>query len=291
MRARARVWVLGCGVSLVTVNANAEAPTVAFPQEAAPASPPTRTTTPANETPANETPANETPAAPTNETPAAGGTTAPPVTTTPAAVTRQPPAQAPQPKALPWWNIGAGIYFASGFDPGITVPSYEGGFERRLGDRTWLGFNARFARETRDLLPYATQAEPNPAPIRIHTTSGAVLLGLRHVFAHGVVDVSVFAAAFGRFRHVNGDLLKASGASGLAGAGNGSGFGLLAGLAVERELLDALSLRLSLDLASVSIESDEATRRQNDGTEQKTSLPTTQASVGITPSLQLRFYF
>jgi hypothetical protein len=193
----------------------------------------------------------------------------------------------------PSWNIGAGV-FASGSQlfgaSGESVPTYAAALERRLGSRTWLALNARFSYTGRDLIPPSSNTDPSPAPLRVNTSNGAALLGLRHVFAQGLVDVSGHAALFGRFQRVAGDQLRAIGAIGQAGLGDGNSFGVLVGMAAERELIEALGLRLSLDVGTFNVWSEDSTRLV-DGVEQHTTLGSTRVALALAPALQLHFYF
>lgn len=69
--------------------------------------------------------------------------------------------------------------------------------------------------------------------------------------------------------------------------------GLLTGLAVERELIEALALRLIVDLASASIvrsQTVEPAVYESDVTVER-DLATKQVSLLVRPGLQLHFYF
>jgi hypothetical protein len=172
-----------------------------------------------------------------------------------------------------------------------SVPAYSAALERRLGARTWIALNARFSHDARDSLPFPTNTDPNPTTLRITTTSAAALLGLRYIFVHGLVDVSGYSGLFANVRAINGEDLRASGAVGQTGGGGRRDVGLFVGMAVERELIEALALRLSLDLAAGSISAVDSSRLDEAGVEHHQWLMTERAAFSIDPGLQLHFYF
>ncbi|HEX2871114.1 MAG TPA: hypothetical protein VHP33_07660 [Polyangiaceae bacterium] len=173
-----------------------------------------------------------------------------------------------------------------------TRPSYQTALERRVGDHTWLALDARFSYDTFERPATGTSADPNPSGnVRLEVSSAALLLGARQVFVNGVVDVSGYAALLAGYHDVKGDVLGALGALSLLGGGDGYDLGLLAGISVERELLDALALRLCMDLASARLSSDEAQYRDAAGDIQTTDLGSARAALVLRPGLQLHFYF
>lgn len=277
MPARVRSWVGGWGYMLWAVSANAQAPAAQFPPEPAVA------TTAAAPSAATAPPA----------TPTAPPTAAAAPASRPTAVSPVPAAPA-RPKAPRNWNIGAGIAASGeGFNTFFTrgLPGYRAALERRVGNRTWLAINAQVGYDSVESLEASTSANPNPTEtVTVNQTNTSVLLGARHVFVEGVVDVSGYSAVLAGYHTVSGDTLAASGAFALLG-GDGYDLGLLLGVAVERELIDALALRLAVDLASAKLSSEEASNRGSAGETQKTPLGRARAALNVLPSLQLHFYF
>jgi hypothetical protein len=167
--------------------------------------------------------------------------------------------------------------------------SYGASLERRLGGRTWLALNARLSYQSDESTGLASSSPTTT--YRLDTTSTAVLLGLRYVFARGVVDASFFGAAFAGYRHTSGDRLHASGSTGIFSILPDRYVGVLAGVAVERELIEALALRLSLNLATAQYGWREALKLDENDNEQR--IPLSSGSVGFTivPGIELHFYF
>jgi hypothetical protein len=163
-----------------------------------------------------------------------------------------------------------------------------------VGARTWLALNALGSYESRDTpLSLSSNAVGGRTQIAVNTGAFALLLGLRHVFAQGIVDFSMFAAAFGSYQSVGGGPLRSGeSVSGLPAPGDTTrSLGVLAGLAVERELIDGLALRLSVDTLSASISNDESVFVDSIGFEKRTDFGTRRAGLSLRPGLQLYFYF
>lgn len=284
MRARVVAGVVGRALCLFTAAAGAQAQTATFPSDAAsstptPAAAPMPAAAPAGEAPPITTAPTATPGAPASVPVPARPISPPPV-----------PTEATQPKAVPSWNVGAGIFSNSGLGAlsGLGV-GYAAGLERRLGRRAWLALNARGAYVSREAPVSPTNADPNPAgTYRVRTSSASALLGVRYVFAHGLVDVSGSAAAYLDYQHIEND--EPSGSLQLE-SGSKRELGLLLGMAVERELIEALALRLSLDLASASAAFYDSPRIDDVGVKQPRTLVTGRLGFAVEPGLHLHFYF
>jgi hypothetical protein len=283
MQARVVAGVVGCGISLLTVVAGAQARSATFPSEAT--SDPPAAPVPAEPAPVR---AGEAPPVTTAPTAMPSAPAPSPISTTPLPVV---PAEATQPKPVPSWNVGAGIFSRGSLMMPVeqSVATYNATLEHRLGRRAWLALNARFSYVTREAPVYATTTDANPAgTYRVSTSSAGVLLGARYVFAQGLVDVSGSAVAFLNYQHVKG--AEAGGA--LAGfPGSRRELGLLLGMTVERELIEALALRLSLDLASAGVGFQDSLRIDDVGVEQTRILVTGRLALAIEPGLNLHFYF
>jgi hypothetical protein len=202
------------------------------------------------------------------------------------------PPEATQPKAVPSWNVGAGIFSSSsglGALSGFGFVGYGAGLERRLGPRAWLALNTRLGYLSREAPVYPTNADLNPAgTYRQRTSSAGALLGVRYVFAHGLVDVSGSGAAYLDYQHTEND--ERSGSLQLE-SGSKRELGLLLGMAVERELIEALALRLSLDVGSASVAFQDSPWVDEVGVKQPRTLVTGRLGLAIEPGLHLHFYF
>lgn len=149
------------------------------------------------------------------------------------------PAPAPAPAAASSeadWQLGAGVGFSffglglglSGLDSTLT-PTAIVAVERRLAPATWLrlGLNGGYADGS------TTDDEVGGV---------ALALGVRQVFTpRSIVELSAFGDFGFAYNHV-----KSAGTFGAEF--DGFGLDITAGVAVERELIDRLSLRLSLGL-------------------------------------------
>lgn len=277
MFARGLAGLIGYCIIAAAAHGRAQAPSAQFPPEAQtpPAAPPPAVAA----SPAPLPPQ----AQPTRLMPAP----APPTTTWP--TLRSKPAEKPSPN----WNLGAGIGLSvdSLGLTSATVPTYEAALERRLGRRTWLALHARASYEGREVPGDWQPEQTERVTRRSSTTSLAALLGLRYVFVKGVVDVSVFAGVFAAYQHVGGVHGGEGGLAGLSAPIDSRALGVLAGLAVERELVDGLGLRLSLDSAAASLSHEEWLTIDNAGDERTFSLSSQRLGLSMRPSLQLHFYF
>lgn len=171
------------------------------------------------------------------------------------------------------------------------LPSYRAALERRLGSRTWLALNAQVAYDSVESFAVSTSSNPSPTDtVTINQTNTSVLLGVRQVFVDGVVEVSGYSAILAGYHDFSGDDPARAAAFSILG-GDGYDLGLLLGVAVERELIDALALRLAVDLASAKLSSEEASNRGSAGETHEASLGRARAALSLQPSLQLHFYF
>jgi hypothetical protein len=163
------------------------------------------------------------------------------------------------------WSMGAGVGFDLGFFVGSPVnltslsigppyisppvaPTAVVSLERRLSARDWLvlGVNGSYARDRQDLVPGRAGVKKSD----LNTL--AVAVGLRHVLtpAGAPVDVSFDVLANAGATRWKGDAAYYD--SGAAGAIADASFdesvwraGATFGIAVERELTSALSLRVA----------------------------------------------
>ena len=175
----------------------------------------------------------------------------------------------------------------------VPVPSYGSALERRLSERTWLAVNVLGSFQSYDVpLSLSSDAVGGRTQVMLYTGTVTMLLGLRHVFARGLVDVSLYSAAFGSYQASGGDRLR-TGEVATSGPqrGKNRAVGLVGGLAVERELVDALALRLSLDMLTAAISSADTVHLDSFGVEQDSELVTRRVGLSLRPGLQLYFYF
>jgi hypothetical protein len=186
----------------------------------------------------------------------------------------------------------------------VSTPSYAVSIERRVADRTWLMASGVLFYSHSDQLvtPQGTLASggtattPPPAPrqtLSLVTSRETILLGVRHVVARSVVDVSLYAAVAFAHAQLGGDDPR-PGEQVLQYPGTATNlFALFGGFSVERMLIDALALRLNADVAQVSyarqhvLASDSSS--QNGLREAKVG--TTSAALLLRPAIFLEFYF
>ena len=206
------------------------------------------------------------------------------------------------PKPLPNWNVGAGIFAGGdslfGFSAlsgvsALTAPTYGAAFERRVGPRTWLALNAMGSYDSRDVPITPADEPPVRSAAAVHSLSGSFLLGLRHEIVQSLVNVSVFAAGVISAQRVRPDTLRSSESyQGLQYTpSNARSVGFVGGMTVERQLIEALALRLSLDLASLSFSRTTTETIDGLGVGTPTSFSARRFGVAVRPGLQLHFYF
>ncbi len=224
--------------------------------------------------------------------PPAAAAAPPPVRPAPA-----PAVTEPKEKPLRGWNVGAGLGYGgslayAGALAGVeSSPEYRSSLERRLWSRTWLAFNLQFSYDAYEE-PISSDSPDAREKLNRRYTSQGALLGLRQVVAKSVVELSLFAGVFAAHASYSGDDLR-PGESGyfsnLPGS-NRSSLGALFGLAVERELIDDLALRLSLDVASARVSRWKQVQQNGD---ERTSvkLDERRVDVALGPALQIHFYF
>jgi hypothetical protein len=313
MVARGVVGVVGCSLVLLAWSGTARAQAAQFPTEqaqapAASAAPPAATTTtpsaapPTVATPAaapTTGPATPAAAAPeSNPSPAPGYAPPPPVYAPPRPVEVRPPSTRTEVVALrrkpaSSWNVGAGVS-SSGDSMAqvVLVPGYRAALERRLGQRSWLALNALGGYERRDTpLQLSENARGGRTQVQTYDADIAVFFGLRYAFVQGVVEVSLLTGVFGSYEKMGRQKLRSGETAFGTLPGSIRKIGIVGGLAVERELVEALGLRLSLDMVSASISSVENVSTDDIGFEKTTDSSAHGIGLAIRPSLALHFYF
>lgn len=175
---------------------------------------------------------------------------APPAEPAPSTATAVPSAPAPAPQ----WSIGAGVTLilfssgpfalsASGFS--FSVPSVSASIERRLSERTWLvaGAYGSVQRFRSDLPAGSAGAARND--VRYLSLTG----GVRRIVTRPAAIVEVSLLALGEAGVGDADVRQV-GFSGISTSSDWTAWfaGATAGIALDRELTDGLSLRLSSPL-------------------------------------------
>lgn len=208
----------------------------------------------------------------------------------------------PKPRAPRRWNLGAGL----GFDPdlGFGAPAAEGAYllsaeplplrlsvEKSLGESTWLMLNGAFSHSTEDV-PVTNLVELGESRT-ISLTENAVVAtaGVRQILGAGLVDFSVFGGLEVGNAWVDGEGITAEEFAPGPQAGSSTFlFGILAGIAVERELVESLSLRVPINVAAVTWMWATTARVTEDGIEE-TDLERSAFSLVMSPAIELRLYF
>lgn len=230
---------------------------------------------------------------PSSTVPSTAPVAAPPAVTP--VETRVPPRASPTvPEPLPSWGIGAGVFGAGDSLLSTPVnPTFAGALERRVARHTWLALNATGSYESRDVPLSSSSASPDPAKVAVRTLGGALLLGVRHEVAHGVVDVAIFSAAFIAAQRLRHDTFLVSENSGgfPYNPSNTRSFGLMGGLTVERRLIQDLAVRLSLEFARLSFSRTQTETLDRLGVGTPVDLKSRSFSVSLKPGLLLYFYF
>jgi hypothetical protein len=287
-------------------SAPAPAPTAAFPASTAP--PPA----PLPPAPAAPTPA-PIPSAPTPAPDPTAAPISPPPAPTPQSIIVSPetayggavPVSTPEsrePRAHRSWNLGAGLSFAGAFNDG--EPVVGGAYllpeaplplrlsiEKSLGRTTWLLLNGAFS-HTEDDVPVTSFLDPNQHRIISLTTNSVIgTVGVRQVLVSGVVDFSVFGGLELGNVWVDGEGIEPDEfAPGVQAGSSTLLFGVLAGIAVERELVEGLALRIPVNVATVSWLWATAKLVTEDGIE-TTKLKRSGFGVVMDPAIELRLYF
>src|SRR6185369_580154 len=172
-----------------------------------------------------------------------------------AASSQSLPAASPS-RHRPNWNLGAGLTLTDSAPYAITywsnaprTPDYRVSIERRLHRDTWLSFTGGFTHASYEV-PVSSQLNPpSRTKINYQTTSTSLLLGVRQAIVTELVEVSVYGAAAGAWYWTTGDALEPGEWLNSAPPGSKARtLGFSAGIAVERQLIERLSVRLSSEL-------------------------------------------
>jgi len=175
------------------------------------------------------------------------------------------------------------------------TPDYRVSIERRLHRDTWLSFTGAFTHGSFEMPVSSQQNPPSRTKINYQTTSASLLLGVRQAIVTDLVEVSVYGAAAGAWYWTTGDALEPG--EWVIGASPGSmarTLGFSSGIAVERQLIERLSVRLSSEILMFqwSKATPGLTYAQATGEELPPDTSHTQALiVHVAPVLDLRFYF
>ncbi len=197
-------------------------------------------------------------------------------------------ASPPQPAAGDW-SLGVGIlvpgltYSPIGYvgmlSAYTTAPSTSMALERRLSDTLWLtlGFSGNISSVDDPV------SLDNGATIVSDALGAEVALGLRYLFnPRGAVEVSVFGGLSLSWADVD---MKTDSEE---WTNRTLSCGLVAGLSLERRLLDNLSLRLQTTIGNVYYSSVES---EIGGTPGTTRISQLRGGIALTPGLQLRLTF
>jgi hypothetical protein len=160
------------------------------------------------------------------------------------------------------WSLGAGIGYFSGSTSGLwgnlgnlgygalstTAPSYGLSAERRLGHGLWLSFAGSVLHNRGDVP--VSSLTGSQTTVQRYTTSGNLSAGLRWLLLEDVVDVSVYGKLGATYARLSGDARDSSSNLILGAAPRSYAYaiGATAGLALDRQLIDRLSLRFSADI-------------------------------------------
>jgi len=206
-------------------------------------------------------------------------------------------------RSRPNWDLGAGLYasdtayYASGFQTlGAATPAYRLSLERRLHRDTWLSLSGSFLHSSSDVSVTSQLTSPTRTSIDYETTTVAVLLGIRRALLTDIVELSWFGAAVGAWSWVGGDRLQpgeSAGVSALPGA-SARTLGFTSGIAVERELIERLAVRLSSEI--VQLQWSKSKPAPDNSPSSEASVPNSTHHgqtflVHFAPSIDLRFYF
>jgi hypothetical protein len=215
---------------------------------------------------------------------------------------RAAPPVSPKPPAPRAWNLGAGF----GFDPlpGLDEPAAEGAYllsaaplplrlslEKSLGATTWLMLNGAFSHSTEDVFVTNLVELGESRTISLSENAFVATVGVRQIVVSGLVDFSVFGGLEVGNAWVDGESITAEEFAPGPQAGSSTLiFGILAGIAVERELVESLSLRVPIHVASVTWMSATTARVTESGIEE-TDLERSAFSLVMSPAIELRLYF
>ena len=191
--------------------------------------------------------------------------------------------------------MGAGLAITAGAGLGglVGAPLYSAVLERRIGAQTWLAFDVGLAYDSREqqLSPVFGGDALERETIRVYSSNTSLLLGLRHAFVQKLVEVSLIGSLGVSRRSMWRDgLREGETIASLESIPNKQyQVGVLGSLTLERELIEALALRLALDVASLSFASSES--KSDDALAGPHSRQSWQAAVLLQAGLQLHFYF
>jgi hypothetical protein len=177
-----------------------------------------------------------------------------------------------------------------------SAPSYRASIERRVARRTWLVLNAEYVNSVTEFPLTTLGFSPIHRTIKMSFNSIGALAGLRHAIVSGIVEVSFFATLGFRHEWIGGQRPTwgesfdgSSGVPMLAGSKSNI-FEALAGIAVERELMEALTLRLSTGVAGFAFSKSSVVSNTADETE-RTERSSSGLRLELSPAIELRFYF
>jgi hypothetical protein len=227
----------------------------------------------------------------------------------PSPASRPPDAAPAVPPAPPDWSLGAGVGLGVSALGGLSgvqalqsppTPALRLSFEHRVGDSTWLILNAVALTSASNepiesingnsggLGAFGT---PTRTTLAVRDSRVSALLGVRQVMVHAVVDLSLYGAVFASYESFSGDDLRSGEVVQQTPGSNADTFGIVGGLAVERELIPNLAVRLTADL--VQANTTKTNVASSDGLGNVTTTKFVGNTVGLilSPSLDLQFYF
>lgn len=151
--------------------------------------------------------------------------------------------------------------------------------------------NGAFAHTSEDV-PVLDLVDPNQMrTIALTENSFVATLAVRQVLVRGIVDLSVFGGPEVGNAWVDGEGIEPDEfAPGVQAGSSTFLFGILAGIAVERELVPQLSLRIPVNVMSVTWLWATTARVTDDGIE-KTKLQRSGFELVMDPAIELRLYF
>jgi hypothetical protein len=196
------------------------------------------------------------------------------------------------------WNLGAGVGLGSygilgSIEGGGTVPTFQMSIERRVGPKTWLVLNALFQNSVTDV-----ELESNFDPTlrrTVERSSNAIggLIGLRHAIVSGIAEVSLFGTVGATYWWIGGPRPGEDESYGsyptLPGT-KSKAFEAVGGLTVERELIEALTLRLSTGVAALRVGDESEVVAAGEGVRRR-NRSFASLRLELAPVLELRFYF
>jgi hypothetical protein len=211
-----------------------------------------------------------------------------------AAVAQTSPDGPSSASAAAGWSLGAGIALFTvatpvrlddtAFFSRVTTPQLTASLERRLASGTWLVLGASGAiRRDRTKLPLTGEVQYDERVIDVS-------VGIRQVLTRRgtPVDLSVVALADAGGGKTAQRMLGDAGTAISSGSGSLLMLGGSVGLALDRELIDALSVRVATPLVSATW-----ARARNDfgGGVGKATATTLTAGLMLAPRLELRVAF